>query len=217
MGLAALIFMASDCATVPVTGRSQLLILTNDDLIPGANQAFGQFQSFIQQKGRVLSSSESPAAAAAVKLVNSVSERLLDAAGLRNKYPWEVLVVKASEANAFAMPNGKIVVFTGLLPITKNEAGLAAVIGHEIGHVWARHSAERLSQALLADFTFQTVNLALTLTNSKYRPVVAAATGIGIHYGILLPFSREHELEADRIGQILMAKAGYHPVETIEV
>ncbi len=209
--------VVSDCATVPITGRIQLLVVSNADLVPGANQAFGRFRSFVSQRGKILSPSESPQAEAVVGLVNRVSERLLNASGLRAQYAWEVMVVKASEAGAFVLPNGKIVVFTGLLPITKTEAGLAAVVGHEIGHVMARHAAERLSQALLADIAIQAVNLGLALSNSKYRPIIGAATGLGIHYGILLPFSRAHELEADHIGLFLMAKAGYHPAEAVEV
>jgi hypothetical protein len=107
----------------------------------------------------------------------------------------------------------KIVVFTGLLPICRNEAGLAAVLGHEVGNVVAQHSAERLSQALLTQLALQTVDAALS--DSKHRPIVAAALGLGAQYGILLPFSREHESEADRIGLLYMAKAGYDPSEAI--
>jgi len=113
------------------------------------------------------------------------------------------------------MPNGKVVVFTGIMPIAKTEAGLAAVIGHEVGHVVAQHSAERLSQQLLTQLTLQMVDAALAASESKYRPIVGAAMGLGAQYGILLPFSREHESEADHIGLFYMAKAGYDPSEAI--
>jgi hypothetical protein len=191
------------------------MMVSDQELIVAANQTFGQFLAFVQGSGRLVSESESPEAAAIVNMVKSVSGRLVEAAGLRGEYPWQIMVVKAKEVNAFALPNGKIVVFTGLLPITQTEAGLAAVIGHEIGHIMARHSAERLSQALLADLAIQTLDLALS--NSKHRATIAAATGLGIQYGILLPFSRTHELEADRIGLFLMAKAGYDPAEAVKV
>jgi hypothetical protein len=151
----------------------------------------------------------------ALASVRRVSDRIIDAAGLRERFYWEVTVVKSREANAFVMPNGKIVVFTGLLPIAKNEAGLAAVIGHEVSHVIARHSAERMSQALLAQIGLTAADVALAASNSQYQPVVSAALGLGAQYGVLLPFSRAHESEADHIGLLLMAKAGYDPSEAI--
>jgi hypothetical protein len=130
---------------------------------------------------------------------------------------WQVTVVKSDVPNAFVLPNGKIVVYTGLLPATKTEAGLAAVIGHEVAHVAARHTAERMSQVILVDAVVQGANAAAASKNSKYRPAIAAALGVGAVYGVLKPFSREHESEADRIGQIYMAKAGYDPAEAIAV
>jgi hypothetical protein len=179
------------------------------------DDSFGQLHNYLRQSGKILSGSESTDAEALIALVNSVSNRLINASGLRHRFQWEIMVVKASEANAMVMPNGKILVFTGILPVAKNEAGLAAVLGHEIGHVMARHSAERLSQVLLGRIALRAISQAAA--RSKYRSVIATAAGFGIQYGVLLPFSREHELEADRIGLILMAKAGYEPSEAIEV
>ena len=106
---------------------------------------------------------------------------------------------------------------TGLMPLVKTEAGLAAVIGHEVAHVAARHSAERVSQVILTDMIVQGANAAAAAKNSKYRPAIAAAMGLGMQFGVLLPYSRTHESEADRIGQIYMAKAGYDPAEAIAV
>jgi hypothetical protein len=147
-------------------------------------------------------------------MVNRVSDRIFEVAGLKYKYPMEVVVVKAREANAFVTPGGKVVVFTGLLSIV-NEAGLAAVIGHEVGHVVARHANERASQQLMAGFAIEAVDVALAV--SRYRPLITTVTELGLVYGVLLPFSREHELEADRLGQLFMAKAGYDPEEAIHV
>lgn len=201
------------CATVPITGRQQLRLISNEKLIPAANQQFSRFMSLAQQKNAILSASDSPEAARIVEMVTRVSDRIIEAAGLRAGYKWETVVVKAREPNAFVMPNGKIVVFTGLLPVCRNEAGLAAVLGHEVGHVVAEHAAERVSHALVTQVTLQTVNAALA--DSTHRPLIAAALGLGAQYGILLPFSREHETEADRIGLLSMAKAGYDPSEAI--
>jgi predicted Zn-dependent protease len=190
-------------------------MVSNEDLAAAANDNFARLMSVAREKNAVLESSESPRAAATVDVVNRVSDRIIDAAGLRHQYNWQVVVVKAPEANAFVMPNGRIVVFTGLLPVVKTEAGLAAVIGHEVGHVVARHQAERVSQVLLAQLALTAAEVALATSNSKYGPAIGAALGLGAQYGILLPFSRVHESEADHIGLFYMAKAGYDPSEAI--
>jgi predicted Zn-dependent protease len=108
-----------------------------------------------------------------------------------------------------------MIVHTGLIPIAKTEAGLAAVLGHEVGHVIARHSAERLSQTMLAQVGAQVANVAVAVYDPRYQAVTAAAVGLGAQYGVLLPYSRAHESEADHIGILLMAKAGYDPAESI--
>lgn len=213
----AFIILISGCATVPITGRPQLNMVSDQQLATAADQNFSKFMGLVSQKNAMLSSSESPQASAIVAMVNRVSERIIDAAGLRGRYHWQTVVVKSREPNAFVMPNGKIVVFTGILPVAKTEGGLAAVLGHEVSHVIARHSAERMSQALLAQVAATTVDVALALNNSKYQPVVSAALGLGAQYGVLLPFSRSHESEADHIGLLLMAKAGYDPTEAIGI
>ncbi|GLT22305.1 hypothetical protein GCM10007933_17640 [Zoogloea oryzae] len=205
------------CATVAVTGRSQLNLVSDAELVKTANESFAQLMNAASSKGAVLQSTESPEAANTITTVNRVSGRIIDAAGLRGKYNWQVTVLKSNVPNAFVMPNGKIVVYTGLFPIVKTEAGLAAVIGHEVAHVVARHSAERASQVLLTQTAAQAADAALAAKNNKNRPAIAAALGLGAQYGLLLPFSRQHESEADRIGQLYMAKAGYDPAEAIAV
>lgn len=205
------------CGTVPITGRSQLNLVTDRELLDSANASFAKFISSANSKQAVLQASESPTAASTIATVKRVSDRIIDAAGLRSRYNWETVVVKSKNANAFVMPNGKIVVFTGILPIAKNEAGLAAVIGHEVAHVVAKHSAERMSQVLLTQAVLSAADAAMVAKNSKYQPAISAALGVGAQYGLLLPFSREHESEADHIGLLYMAKAGYDPAEAIGV
>jgi Zn-dependent protease with chaperone function len=209
------LFVLAGCATAPITGRSQINIVSDQQLIATANENFSQFMALLANKNAVLLPSESSDAAATLAYVNRVSERIIDASGLRNRLNWQTVVVKSSNANAFVLPNGKIVVFTGILPLAKTEAGLATVIGHEVAHVAARHKAERMSQALLAKAALTAVEVALAASNSKYRPIIGAALGLGALYGVLMPFSRIHELEADRIGLFYMAKAGYDPTEAI--
>ena len=201
------------CATVPITGRTQLNMVSDQALINAADQEFSKFMSAAVQKGALLAPAESPQAATTMSAANRVSERIIDAAGLRGRYNWQTVVVNSTLANAFVLPNGKIVIFTGLLPVAKTDAGLAAVLGHEVAHVIARHQAERMSQVLLAQIALAAADIALAASNPKYGPAIGAAVGLGAVYGVLLPFSRAHESEADRIGLILMAKAGYDPAE----
>ncbi|HYX34740.1 MAG TPA: M48 family metallopeptidase [Oligoflexus sp.] len=130
-------------------------------------------------------------------------------------YDWEFTVLRDDQANAFCLPGGKVAVYTGLLPYAQNNAGLAAVLGHEVAHALLRHSAERMSQQLLQQGALSLVGL--SFQNSQYRDLIAAALGIGSQFGISLPFSRLQETEADRLGLELMAKAGYDPREAVNL
>ncbi len=191
-------------------------MLIGDDKVSNASSiAFADFMRGAEQKKAVLSRSESPEASRILDQVNRVSTRIIEASGLKDRYNWEVVVVKSNDRNAYVLPNGKIVVYMGLLRIAQNEGQIAAVIGHEVAHLAARHKAERLSQLLLAETALSTVDLALA--NSKYRPMIGAALGLGIQYAVILPYSRQHESEADHIGLFYMAKAGYDPSEAIRL
>jgi len=194
------------CASVPMTGRLQLRMISDADMARLADTEFDRFIALVESKNARVYPSDSPAAGQAYELVARVVHRLVDAAGLQDRYRWEVILVNFRDVNAFVTPGGRIAVFTGLAAVAETEAGLAAVLAHEIAHVVARHAAERYSQELVAVLGAQAVDLALALSDSRYRPIIGAALGRGIRYGILLPFSRAHELEADRIGQLLMGQ-----------
>jgi len=205
------------CATVPETGRQRLSIVSDQQLISAANLNFQSLYQKFQAENRLLKSTDSAEAARTVENIRKVTDNIIDASGYRNKAKWEVFVVRSKEANAFVLPNGKIFVFTGILPVAANDAGLAAVIGHEISHVVAGHLSERMGQLMLANIGMQILDKALEKNKNKHAAEVSSVLGIGIQYGILLPFSRSHELEADRIGMLFMAKAGYDPTEAVKV
>src|SRR5262245_61148271 len=147
-GALAVSYFLQGCATVAITGRTQLNMLSDAEIVAMGDRSFSAFMALANKENRAVNPGESPQAAAESSNVRQVRDCIIDAAGLRGRYSGETVVIRAREPNAFVTPNGKIVVFAGLLPIAKNEAGLAAVLGHEVAHVVARHGAERASQAL---------------------------------------------------------------------
>lgn len=208
VGLAAGLFLSA-CTTVAETGRRQLTLLGTEHELNMGEQAFRQ----IKKEQKI---SENPTANAQVQ---RVGKRIAKVAKVPHAN-WEFVVFENPEPNAFALPGGKIGVNTGLLPITKNDAGLAAIIGHEVAHVAARHGSERVSQGLIAELGGAALDLGLALgTNisASSRRLIGAGYGVGAQVGVLLPYSRLQESEADRIGLLYMARAGYDPREAVGV
>jgi predicted Zn-dependent protease len=192
--------MGAGCSTVPETGRTQLnLISSSEEMQLGLT-------SFNKMKAEV------PVSKDAVKnaLLQKVGRRIAAVAQLPGAQ-WEFVLFDSKEANAFCLPGGKVGVYAGILPITKDEAGLATVIGHEVAHAVAKHGAERISEALL----LQTGGVALGAALSSYTPetqaLAATAYGLTAQLGRELPHSRKQESEADHIGLLYMARAGYNP------
>ncbi len=195
------------CATVPVTGRSQLRLISEADEAQIGIAAFQQLREKEAQQGRLLTEREDPAAHAWVK---RVTERVIGASGLGSKYRWDYMVINAPKTvNAAAIAGGRIMVYTGILPVAQSDAGLATILGHETGHVMAHHTAERISQDELVNV------LAAAAGAAGGGELAVAAVGLGAQVGVLLPYSRAQESEADHIGLLLMAKAGYDPREAI--
>jgi len=205
------------CSTNALSGKKQLTLLPESEL---QTMAIGEYQQFLSAN-RVVSASNNRDA----DMVRRVGQRIVRAVetyyadkGMMDKlagFKWETNLVEDKAVNAWCMPGGKIVVYTGILPITQNEAALAAVMGHEVSHALLQHGNQRMSQGLLA--TVGQVALAVAVANKpqETQNLFLSAYGIGAQVGVLLPFSRKHELEADRYGLIWTAIAGYNPQEAI--
>jgi predicted Zn-dependent protease len=186
------------CTTVPETGRKQVNFMT-----PQAEMQLG-FSEFEKMKQGTPISKD----AKINEMVTRVGQRIAAVANLPDAQ-WEFVVFDSKEANAFCLPGGKVGIYTGILPITKDEAGLATVIGHEVAHAVARHGGERISRAVLTQLGGQALGAATS--ESKYSAAFQAAYGLGSQVAVELPHSRGQESEADRIGLIYMARAGYDP------
>jgi len=204
------------CETNPYTGRSQLLMTSVSQEIQMGAQAYDQVK-----RDPKMRPSQDPRE---IEPVKRVAARIVEAAkrskyaAMANQFQWEVTVIKDDKtANAFALPGGKMAVYTGIFPMAKTEAGLAAVMGHEVVHALARHGAERMSQGQLTNAALQVVGAAAGASGGggMLGQAAMAALGVGAEVGVLLPFSRKHESEADYVGILLAADAGYDPRESV--
>jgi predicted Zn-dependent protease len=205
--LVLLAWLGTGCDTVPVTGRSQFNLMSSSDEMQLGLSSFNQLK-------KQTPVSKDPAANA---LVQKVGHRI--AAVADKDMPgaqWEFVVFESKEVNAFCLPGGKVGVYTGILPITKNEAGLATVLGHEIGHAVARHGGERMSEAMLLQTGGSLLGTTLSHSDPRMQAATMAAYGVTSQVGVALPHSRLQESEADHIGLIYMARAGYNPEEAVK-
>jgi predicted Zn-dependent protease len=203
------------CTTNPYTHRSQLMMIPASQEMAMGAQAYEQ----------VLHDPKMPPSQdpREIEPVKRVAARIIEAAkkskyaDTANKFDWEVTVIKDDKTmNAFALPGGKIAVYTGIFPVAKNEAGLAAILGHEVTHALARHGGERMSQGVAAQIGVAA--LTLGAASQGYSPEIAQLAGGALaNYGFILPYSRKHESEADYIGLLLAADAGYDPHEAVRV
>jgi predicted Zn-dependent protease len=210
-------FLITSCAENLVTGRKQLSLVSETELQTVAKQ---EYQTFLSANKVVNASSNRDA-----EMVRRVGSRIAAAiktfydgkgqTSVLEGYQWEFNLVDDKNANAWAMPGGKVVVYTGLLPITQNEAALAIVLGHEITHAVAQHGSERMSQALLQQLGGTALQVALSNKPAETKNIFMTAYGIGSSVGGILPFSRKEESEADKFGLYFSAMAGYNPQEAI--
>lgn len=205
-----IVFMS--CSTNPFTGKKTLALVPNSQLFP---MAFQEYTSFLKEHKVVRGTKDAQMITNVGRKIAVASERWLTAngyAGYLKDYKWEYNLVDDPTVNAWCMPGGKIVFYTGILPIANGEAGIAAIMGHEVAHALANHGQQRMSAGQLQALGAIAGNVALS-SDPENQEIFNQAYGIGTTVGVMLPFSRNHESEADRIGLTLMAIAGYEPIE----
>ncbi len=200
--LTGVVLLVSGCQTAPVTQRSQLLLISE-----GEENKIGltAYQDILKEEP--LTKNEQY-----VQMVRRVGERIAAVAN-RPDFDWEFNVIESATQNAFCLPGGKVAVYTGMLPVCESEAGLAVVMSHEVAHAVARHGGERMTHQTVQNGVKSAVGYVMRNQEEAKQKIVLTAYGAASEYGAILPYSRKHELEADHIGAILMAKAGYDPSE----
>lgn len=207
--------MMLSCSRVPITGRQQLNLLPSSQML---SMSFQQYDDFLETN----KISKDATQTAMVKRVGSKIQRAVEdyfaSKGMAHElkgYSWEFNLIDSKEANAWCMPGGKVVFYTGILPITKDETGMAVVMGHEVAHAIAEHGNERMSQGMLTQLGGMALAVAIQEKPEQTQALWMTAFGVGSQVGVMLPFSRLHESEADRLGLILMAMAGYNPQQAV--
>ena len=213
--LCGLLLLQLSCSEVAITGRKQFNLVPNSVINSMSFQSYGQFLS--QNK-----LSNNAQQTQMVKRAGSRIQKAVEQYCTENNlleqlrgYEWEFNLVEDPNVNAWCMPGGKVVIYTGILPIAQGEAGLAVVMGHEIAHAFAKHGAERMTQGLLVDMGGIALSKALETRPAQTKDLFMQSYGIGTQVVVLLPYSRVHENEADRLGLIFMAMAGYNPEEAV--
>ncbi len=203
------------CSTVPISGRKQLNLLPESQLL---SMSLTQYDQFLSENKL----SENQEQTAMVKRVGnniaSAVEKYFNEHGMSGRvknFEWEFNLIEDDTPNAWCMPGGKVVIYTGILPITEDETGLAVVMGHEIAHAVGRHGNERMSQEMTVQLGGAALSVALNEKPEQTRNIFMAAYGLGSQIGYTLPFSRTHETEADQLGLVFMAMAGYDPGEAV--
>lgn len=203
------------CAKNPFTGKSTMALVPNSQILP---MAFQQYSQFLSENKVITGTSDAKRVETIGTKIKVAAERWLSANGYTdylNGYEWEYKLVDDATVNAWCMPGGKIVVYSGILPVTKTDAGLATVMGHEVAHALANHGQQRMSASTLQQVGAVGVAVATGGQSSEQQALWMQAYGMGSQLGGMLPFSRKHESEANMIGLTLMAIAGYNPDEAV--
>jgi predicted Zn-dependent protease len=201
--IAFLLLFFTGCAKTPVTERSQFIVISSSQ----------EMQLGMQESSKIKQSAKISTDKALNERIASIGRRIADVSG-RPDFEWEFTVIDDDTVNAFCLPGGKVFFYTGILKLTENDDQIATVMGHEIAHALARHGAERMSMQIVSDVGAQALAIALDIP-PEYENLYAQAYGITTQVGVILPYSRKFEYEADQIGIYLMWKAGYDPQQAV--
>lgn len=213
-GLAVIVFVIS-CAKNPFTGKNTMALVPNSEILPSA---FQQYNQFLTENKVITGTPEARKVENIGTKIKIAAERWLNANGYSDylkDYQWEYKLVDSKDVNAWCMPGGKIVVYSGILPITKDDAGLATVLGHEVSHALCNHGQQRMSAGVLQQLGAVGVGAAVGTKSQEVQQMAMTAYGLTTELGGMMPFSRKHESEADKIGLLLMAIAGYNPEQAV--
>ena len=211
-----IVFLSIACGTVPITGRKQFNLVSDAEVLSLSNQSFNDYMKTAKISSNTVQSQQ--VSRVGNKIVQAVI-RYFKNAGLGNEpanYQWQFILVKYKTPNAFALPGGKVVVNDGILPYTQDDDGLAVVLGHEIAHAVVKHSSERLSQQMMAQYGQMAIDALMTGKSNESKKLASTIYGLGAQYGVMLPYSRTQEYEADKLGLIFMTMAGYTPEKAPE-
>ncbi len=203
------------CGKVPVTGRNQLNLVPSSQML---SMSYQQYDDFLKENKLSTDVRKTTLVKEVGQRIQQAVEQYYQEKGISNQlegYSWDFNLVDDDQVNAWCMPGGKVVIYTGILPVTRDESGLAVVMGHEVAHAVAEHGNERISQMLLTELGGMALSVALKEKPEQTQAMWMTAFGIGSQLGVLLPYSRLHESEADHLGLIFMAMAGYDPHEAI--
>lgn len=204
------------CAKVPLTGRKQVNLLSEQSLLGMSRQ---QYNEVLQTETVVEYGKEADLVKSVGNKIASSVELFLSENGHKSRireFEWEFNLIQSEQVNAWCMPGGKVAFYTGILPMTQDEEGLAVVMGHEIAHAVARHGNERMSQSMITSLGGIALSVALSEKPEETRNIFLTAYGVGAHVGVVLPFSRKNELEADKLGLVFMELAGYDAKVAVE-
>jgi len=215
VGILVAVLILTGCSTVLLTGRRQLALVSDAEVLTLSDSSYRAFMATASVSKKT--TQNAMVARVGTRITNAVAAYLQQEgkSDLINGYEWSFHLVVDTAVNAFCMPGGKIVVYEGLLPVAQSEAGLAVVIGHEVAHAIAKHSNERMSQQMATNMGLSMINAAIPQKNALLKTYGPTVLGLGAEYGIMLPYSRKQEYEADHLGLIFMAMAGYDPSEAL--
>lgn len=205
------VLFLSSCGSVPLTGRQQVLLVSDQEVVAAS---LTQYNDYLKTAKLSTNKTQTAKVERVGKKIAAATEAYLKANGLTGdvaNFSWEFKLINDTQVNAFCMPGGKVVVYEGLLPLTLTDDELAVVVGHEVAHAVAKHSNERMSQQLMSQYGAAALGQVLSGTSSAVQSVASTVYGLGSEYGVMLPYSRKHEYEADYMGLVFMAMAGYKP------